>query len=142
VGERVTGLDTGADDYLSKPFAMEEMLARLRALRRRPSAIPLQQVQLGKLVYDMSHDEASVGGRRLEIPRRELRVLAALMRRRGRTILRAALAEAVYGFDDEIQSNSLDAHISRLRKRLADAGAEVEIHTIRGVGYLLRQRSA
>lgn len=142
VDDRVVGLDTGADDYLAKPFAMEEMLARLRAVRRRPSAVPLQQVQLGELIYDMSNDEALVHGLRLDLPRRELRVLAALMRRRGRTVLRAALEEAVYGFDDEIQSNTLDSHISRLRKRLAEAGADVEIHAIRGVGYLLRRSVA
>ena len=138
VDDRVTGLDTGADDYLAKPFAMEEMLARIRAVRRRPAALPQQQVQLARLVYDMDNDEALVGGVRLDLPRRELRVLAALMRRRGRTVLRGTLEEAVFGFDDEVQSNTLDSHISRLRKRLSEARAEVEIHAIRGVGYLLR----
>lgn len=138
VDDRVAGLDTGADDYLAKPFAMEEMLARIRAVRRRPAALPQQQVQLAKLVYDMDNDEALVGGARLDLPRRELRVLAALMRRRGRTVLRGTLEDAVFGFDDEVQSNTLDSHISRLRKRLSEAGAEVEIHAIRGVGYLLR----
>ena len=138
VDDRVAGLDTGADDYLAKPFAMEEMLARIRAVRRRPAALPQQQVQLAKLVYDMDNDEALVRGIRLDLPRRELRVLAALMRRRGRTVLRGTLEEAVFGFDDEVQSNTLDSHISRLRKRLSEAGAEVEIHAIRGVGYLLR----
>jgi DNA-binding response OmpR family regulator len=132
-------LDIGADDYLAKPFAMEEMLARIRAVRRRPAALPHRQVQLGELVYDMGNDEALVRGVRLDLPRRELRVLAALMRRRGRTVLRGALEEAVYGFDDEIQSNTLDSHVSRLRKRLGEAGADVEIHAIRGVGYLLRK---
>jgi DNA-binding response OmpR family regulator len=86
-----------------------------------------------------SHDEAHVRDIRLDLPRRELRVLAALMRRRGRTVLRPALEQAVYGFDDEIQSNTLDSHISRLRKKLSESGAGVEIHAIRGVGYLLRR---
>lgn len=141
VGERVLGLDNGADDYLVKPFAMEEMLARIRAVRRRPAALPLRHAELGELVYDLENDEAIVRGSRLDLPRRELRVLAALIQRRGRTVLRAALEEAVYGFDDAVQSNTLDSHISRLRKRLAEAGAEVEIHSIRGVGYLLRHSS-
>ncbi|ATY31116.1 response regulator transcription factor [Sphingomonas psychrotolerans] len=139
IDDRVAGLDTGADDYLAKPFAMEELLARIRAVRRRPAALPHRHVQLGELVYDMRNDEALVRGVRLDLPRRELRVLAALMRRRGRTVLRGALEEAVYGFDDEIQSNTLDSHVSRLRKRLSEAHTEVEIHAIRGVGYLLRQ---
>lgn len=139
IDDRVAGLDTGADDYLVKPFALEEMLARIRAVRRRPAALPHRQVQLGELIYDMGNDEALVRGVRLDLPRRELRVLAALMRRRGRTVLRSALEEAVYGFDDEIQSNTLDSHVSRLRKRLSEASTKVEIHTIRGVGYLLKQ---
>lgn len=141
VVDRVSGLDTGADDYLAKPFAMEEMLARIRAVRRRPAGVPLQRVKLGRLVYDLGNDEASVCEERLELPRRELLVLATLMRRRGRTVLRSALEEAVFGFDDEIQSNTLDSHVSRLRRRLAKASANVEIHAIRGVGYLMRESS-
>jgi len=139
VTDRVSGLDTGADDYLPKPFAMEEMLARVRAVRRRPASVSVQLVQLGNLAYDLDNDEATVDGDRLNLPRRELLVLAALMRRRGRTVPRNALEDAVYGFDDEIQSNTLDSHVSRLRKRLSEAGGAVEIHAIRGVGYLLRQ---
>lgn len=141
IADRVSGLDHGADDYLAKPFAMEELLARIRAVRRRPASLAAEQVQLGDLVFDMAHDEAHVRNARLDLPRRELRVLAALMRRRGRTVLRPTLEQAVYGFDDEIQSNTLDSHISRLRKKLVEAQAGVEIHAIRGVGYLLRRAS-
>ncbi|WP_447929903.1 response regulator transcription factor [Sphingopyxis fribergensis] len=141
VTDRVTGLDKGADDYLAKPFAMEEMLARIRAVRRRPAGLHLRQIKLGRLAYDLDNDEASVSGKRLDLPRRELLVLGTLMRRRGRTVVRRSLEEAVYGFDDEIQSNTLDSHVSRLRRRLADATADVEIHAIRGVGYLIRQIS-
>lgn len=75
----------------------------------------------------------------LELPRRELLVLEALVRRMGRTVLRSALEEAVYNFDDEIQSNALDTHVSRLRRKLAEADAGIEIHGIRGVGYLLKK---
>jgi DNA-binding response OmpR family regulator len=139
--DRVAGLDEGADDYLIKPFALEEMFARIRAVRRRPAELGAEEIRVGALVFDMANDEATVGGARLDLARRELRVLAALVRRRGRTVLRESLEQAVYGFDDEVQSNTLDSHISRLRRKLTEAGAEIEIHAIRGVGYLLRAPS-
>lgn len=138
LNDRITGLDEGADDYLVKPFALEEMLARIRAVQRRPNELAPDQVVVGGLMFDFAFGEASVGGTRLDLPRREASVLTALLRRRGRTVLRETLEEAVYGFDDEFQSNTLDSHISRLRRKLADAGAGIEIHAIRGVGYLLR----
>lgn len=138
VADRVAGLDEGADDYLTKPFALEELFARIRAVRRRPAQLGLEQVEVGALVFDLANDEASVNGARLLLSRRELRVLATLAKRRGRTVLRETLEQGVYGFDDAIQSNTLDSHVSRLRRKLAEAGAGVEIHAIKGVGYLLR----
>jgi DNA-binding response OmpR family regulator len=141
VSDRVSGLDEGADDYLAKPFSLDEMLARIRAVRRRPAYLAAQEIRAGALVFDVSNEDAAVAGVRLDLPRRELRVLAALMKRRGRTVLRESLEQAVFGFDDEIQSNTLDSHVSRLRRKLGDAGAGVEIHAIRGVGYLLREQA-
>lgn len=140
LSDRIAGLDEGADDYLSKPFALEELLARIRAVRRRPNELSTEEISVGRLVFDLTFDEASVDGTRLELPRRELRVLATLVRRRGRTVLREALEQAVFGFDDEVQSNTLDSHVSRLRRKLGDADAKVEIHPIRGVGYLLKEK--
>lgn len=138
VDERVRGLDMGADDYLAKPFAVEELLARIRALMRRSPDIAPMTARIGKLVFDFDGRQAQVNGQLLDLPRRELLVLETLARRQGRTVQRSTLEESVYGYDDEIQSNSLDAHVSRLRRKLADTGAGVEIHSIRGVGYLLR----
>jgi len=139
--DRVAGLDEGADDYLIKPFALDEMFARIRAIRRRPAELGAEEVRVGALLFDLTNEEATVRGVRVDLARRELLVLGSLVKRRGRTVQREALEQAVYGFDDDIQSNTLDSHVSRLRRKLFEAGAEVEIHAIRGVGYLLRALS-
>jgi DNA-binding response OmpR family regulator len=138
--DRVAGLDDGADDYLVKPFDLEEMLARIRAVQRRPNDLAPDEIVIGDLAFDMAYGEARVRSARLDLQRREVRVLTTLLRRRGRIVVRESLEEAVYGFDDMIQSNTLDSHVSRLRRKLSGADAGVEIHTVRGVGYLLREK--
>lgn len=139
LSDRIAGLDAGADDYLPKPFATEELLARLRAVRRRSGSPIIETARLGRLTFDLAAGHAEVDDDPIRLARRELLVLEALMRRAGRVVLRATLEDAVYGYDDEIASNTLDAHISRLRRKLEAAGAGVEIHAIRGVGYLLKE---
>jgi DNA-binding response OmpR family regulator len=135
---RIRGLDLGADDYMGKPFVVEELIARLRAVLRRQPQLSPDVITAGRLSFEVSHMEPALDGKPLILPRRELLVLAALMKRIGRTVTREALANAVYSFDAEIQSNALDSHVSRLRKKLAELNAGVAIHTIRGVGYLLK----
>lgn len=137
--ERVEGLDVGADDYLGKPFLVEELMARVRAVLRRPSSLAEPSIAVGRMVIDPLHLNVTIASTPFDLPRRELLVLAALAKRKDKTVLRSTLEAAVYNYEEEIQSNALDAHISRLRRRLQDAGAGVAIHNIRGVGYLLRE---
>lgn len=136
VDDRIQGLDAGADDYITKPFDVNELLARIRAVCRRPAQHQIPTITLGALQFDFANRCASVNGADLALPRRQLLVLETLCLRAGRTVSRAKLQEAVYGFDDNIESNTLESHISRLRRALAPAG--VEIHAMRGLGYLLQ----
>lgn len=138
IPDRVAGLDAGADDYLVKPFAYDELRARLLArIRRSPTEPPALPLRIGRLCYDLQAREARVEDHPLHLPRRELAILDSLVRRAGRVVMREHLEAEVYGYDDEIQSNALEAHVSRLRRRLAEAGAGVVLHGVRGVGYML-----
>ena len=141
LADRIAGLDSGADDYLVKPFAIEELLARIRAVARRPPQRVLPVATIGNLEFDFSAHEARVQGQVLHLPRRRLLVLEALCARHGRTVRREVLLESVYDLNVDIQSNALDSHISKLRRALLEAGAHIEIHVIRGVGYLLKGKS-
>jgi len=137
--EKVAGLDAGADDYLTKPFHADELLARIRAALRRPGAAPQPAIKCGNLRYDPQTRDFAVGDKPIGLKRREHLILEALILRARRVVQRAAFMEAVYGFEDEVQPNALDAQVSRLRARLAEAGASVQIRPIRGVGYMLSE---
>jgi DNA-binding response OmpR family regulator len=141
IEDRVLGLDTGADDYLVKPFETAELLARVRALLRRPGA-PLGVVlEAGNVAFDTSALAVCVAGERIDLSRRELALLEALMRGLGRVAPKALLQEKLYGFGEEVASNSLEVLVHRLRRKLDAAHATAAVHTVRGVGYLLADGS-
>jgi DNA-binding response OmpR family regulator len=138
VHERVAGLDSGADDYVAKPFAFEELLARLRALLRRPAELQGAALCVGNVVFDTKAKQVFVDGKPRVLPARERAALGILMSRSGRVVLKQSVENQLYGISEEIGSNALEVCIHRLRKQLAEFGANVDIHTIRGVGYLIK----
>jgi DNA-binding response OmpR family regulator len=140
VDDRVSGLNAGADDYLIKPFAMDELVARTKALLRRPGLALGVILEAGNIQFDTVGREVLVAGTALPLPRRELDVLEHLIRRAGRVVPKAVLEDKLYGVDDELESNAIPVHVSHLRRKLIAAGATPEIHTIRGVGYLLEEK--
>ncbi len=131
--EKVAGMDAGADDYLAKPFHMEELMARLRALLRRLSPHASAQWQCGPIVLDSRHARASVAGQPLTLTSHEFKVLALLMQRVGQVISRTELSEHIYPQDSDRDSNTIEVFVGRLRKKLP-AGS---IETVRGLGYRL-----
>ena len=139
--DRVKGLTAGADDYLVKPFAMAELVARLRALeRRQPHALELM-LSRGNVQFDPSSREVRVGESTVPLRRREVDALEYLLRRAGRVVSRTAMEEALYSAGEELASNAIDVLIHRLRKRMQDAEADVSIVTMRGIGYMLSLRT-
>jgi DNA-binding response OmpR family regulator len=142
VEDRVLGLNSGADDYLVKPFAMTELVARTKALLRRPGGALGKTLQAGNIAFDTIGRDVRVGGAPLPLPRRESAILEHLMRRLGRVVPKAVLEEKLYGIDDELESNAIPVHVHHLRRKLCEAGAGAEIHTVRGVGYLLSDSKA
>ncbi|MDJ0275346.1 response regulator [Sphingomonas sp. 2R-10] len=133
--DRVRGLDLGADDYLRKPFAPEELEARIRALGRRRGGDPTPELVIGTLTLDRSRAQARVGERVLDLRRREWAVLDALATRAGQIVPRETLQSEVFGYDDPVGPNAIEVNITRLRGKLAPDGPA--IRTVRGVGYLL-----
>jgi DNA-binding response OmpR family regulator len=139
IEDRVSGLDAGADDYLVKPFAMNELIARTKALLRRPGSALGTLLSAGNVIFDSIGRDVRVGEATIAFSRREIALLEHLMRRLGRVVPKALLEEKLYGIDDELESNTIPVHVHHLRRRLLDAGATVRIHTIRGVGYLFAE---
>jgi two-component system OmpR family response regulator len=139
VDDRVTGLKAGGDDYLTKPFAFAELLARIEALlRRRPSAPQATRLRVEDLEFDLLARRVTRAGREIELTARELKLLEFLMRRAGQVVTRTMLLEGVWDLHFDPQSNLIDVHISRLRQAIDRGSDHPLIHTVRGSGYVLR----
>jgi two-component system OmpR family response regulator len=145
IQDRIAGLDAGADDYLVKPFAFGELLARLRALLRRDSAARDGVLRIADLTLEPAAQRVQWAGRPIDLTAREYRVLEALMRRPGWIVSREALIESVWGFDfvdTSDSSNLVEVYVGRVRRKLTEHGAPALIQTIRGAGYRLREPDA
>lgn len=138
ISDRVAGLDAGADDYLPKPFELEELLARLRALLRRVRTDETEALTVGPLVLDPRRHEVTLEGDLVELTRTEFQILQLLMLNQGIVLERSVMYERIWGYDFDGSSRSLDVHIGYLRRKLEATGADRMIETVRGVGFVLR----
>jgi two-component system, OmpR family, response regulator MprA len=139
VGDRVEGLDAGADDYLPKPFALEELLARLRALLRRADQAPAEMLRFADLTFDVGSMEARRAGRRFELTTTEAHLLELFMRNPRQVLPRPLIYERVWGYDFSHTSNALDVYVGYLRRKTEGDGDPRLLHTVRGTGYVLRE---
>lgn len=136
--DRVAGLDLGADDYLTKPFQLAELEARVRALIRRAHAIASSEIVHGPLKLDMAGRRLFCDGQPVELSARELAVVELLLLREGRVVTKQQIVDHLYGWEDASSSNAVEVFVYRLRRKLADSG--VDIKTVRGMGYLIEKR--
>jgi len=137
--DKIAGLASGADDYLVKPFAFEELIARLRALLRRPGEFLGDSLSAGNVTFDTVARQVFVGGNPVNFSAREMALLEILIRRPGRVIPKRLVEDHLFGLTDEIRSNAVEVNVHRLRRQLSETGADVEVHTVRGVGYILME---
>lgn len=138
VRQRIAGLNAGADDYLVKPFDMDELQARLEAVLRRRDGYSGHQLTLGGLTLDLSTREVTVNGAGVALSAREIELLELLLRRAGRVVLKRIAEDQLFGLEDALGSNAIEVYVHRLRRRLEKIDAGVRIETVRGVGYMLR----
>jgi len=139
VPDVVRGLDLGADDYMTKPFSFDELVARLRAVKRRAAAAEETSLRVGDLVLDPASRGVQRAETRLSLTRTEYNLLEQLIYRAGKVVSRRSLIEAVWGFDRDIEENTLDAFMHLLRAKIDPPGRPKLIHTVRGVGYMIRE---
>lgn len=137
--DKVSGLDSGADDYITKPFAIEELLARIRAALRKRSVRSGKLLTAGELVMDVERHQVTVKGQSVELTKKEFDLLRQLLENKGRVLTREALLDSVWGFDFVGETNSVDVYIRFLRSKIDEAFGFKLIHTVRGVGYVIRE---
>jgi DNA-binding response OmpR family regulator len=142
VGDRVTGLDAGADDYLVKPFSLDELMARVRALLRRTHNVKDPVIRVGDLEIDTNRKSASRGGVPLDLTAREYSLIELLAMRTGEVVSRAEIWEQLYDFNQDPESNVVDVFIAYLRRKIEREDKPKLIHTRRGMGYILEERAA
>jgi DNA-binding response OmpR family regulator len=135
--DRVTGLNAGSDDYLVKPYEIVELVARIRAVLRRPGGALGVDLRVGNLSLNTVDREVLIDGEVVQLSRRELALLELFLRRKGRILSRDAIENALYGFDDAATPNAIEVATHRLRKRLQELGVTARIQTLRGIGYIL-----
>lgn len=141
VADRVKGLESGADDYLAKPFAFSELLARVRALLRRGSLQESTRFALSDLQLDLTTRKATRTGKRLDLTAKEFALLSLLLRRQGQILSRAVLADQVWDMNFDSETNVVEVAVRRLRAKIDDPFTEKLLHTVRGMGYVLEQRN-
>ena len=139
LNDRVHGLRSGADDYLVKPFALEELIARLEAQLRRPGQLLGSSLRIANLEFDTRNRQASIDDQPQLLSARETAVLELLMRSKGRVVSKKQVEDHIFGHEGDVASNAIEVYVHRLRKQLSERGARVQVHTIRGVGYLIAE---
>ena len=139
VVDKVSGLDSGADDYITKPFAIEELLARIRAALRTKSGRDSQMLAVGPLAMEVESRRVTVRGQEVELTKKEFDLLRHLLENKGRVLTREALLDSVWGFDFVGETNSVDVYIRFLRSKIDEAFGIKLIHTVRGVGYVIKE---
>jgi len=138
---RIAGLDSGADDYISKPFAPDELVARIRAVLRRNGSYQGREMTCANLTFDIDNLSLRVAGQMVSLSAREAALLGLLMRRAGQVVTKRLAEDQMFGAQDLLGSNAIEVYVHRLRQKLDAAGSTAEILTVRGVGYLVRPRA-
>lgn len=138
IDEKLSGFDAGADDYLTKPFAFEELLARIKVMQRRSNAnMEGEEMNIGPITLNLAAHEARISGTLLDLTQREFALLEYLMRYAGKTVSRERIIDNAWGPSSDITSNAVDVYVGYLRKKIVSASDEIEIRTVRGIGFKL-----